>query len=64
MNHVPALNGKLFQVYDSLEYTLNSIASMHSQYNEEHSLFKEGKTNFIYLLVDEDEKAVYTNHAI
>lgn len=63
VNRIPALNGKLSQVYDSLEYTLNSIASMYSQYKEEYSLFKEGETNFIYLFVDEDEKAVYTNHA-
>lgn len=62
VNRTPRLNGKLSQVYDSLEYALSNIPYIYSQYKEKGSPFEDGKTNFIYLFADRDGKTVYTNH--
>ena len=62
VNSTPELNGKLTEIYNCLQYTIDSLYSAYLNYKDESGPFKDGKTNLTYLFVNEGKKTVYTNH--
>lgn len=61
VNNTPKLNGMLSEIYDCLEYALNSLYSRENSYKNEDA-YEDGKTNFTYLFVNEEKKKVYSNN--
>lgn len=63
VNHTPALNGKLMQVYDNIERAFGAISSLYERYENHPDTWAEGNTNFTYLFVNKEEKKIYTNNS-
>lgn len=66
INENEKLNGKLDKIYDNLFNTLKNIcydAKQYDEYKQSTDRWAEGNTNFMYLLVDQQTKQVYTNNS-
>lgn len=63
VNSVPELNGRLSEVYQNLIRALVSIPTQSETYLNGNEALTEGNTNFVYLLVNESTKQVYTNNS-
>lgn len=64
VNKTPELNGRLMQVYDNIEETMNSISNIDNMYQEQSDMWEEGNTNFTYLFVNREKKKIYTNNSL
>ena len=60
-NRVPEWNGKLNEAEEELLSVLQSIGEAQSQIAQRQQLWSEGNTNVSYMLVEKDEKRVYSN---
>ncbi len=63
VNHIPALNGKLTEVYDALQQSITQIQVELDKYRTSDDVWEEGNTNFTYMLIDKNKKYVYTNNS-
>ncbi len=63
VNHIPALNGKLTEVYDALKQAITQVETELEKYRTSDDVWEEGNTNFTYLLIDKNKKYVYTNNS-
>ena len=63
VNETPELNGKLETVFRALEDTILGINRVLDLYEASKEMWIEGNTNFRYLLIDKDNKRVYTNNS-
>lgn len=64
VNKTENLNGKLSEIYENLEFTLENIQAEKEVYdNSLESSFEEGDTNFSYYLYNEESDTVYTNNS-
>lgn len=61
VNKTPELNGKVSELYESLEGSLYRLDQEINGYEMHADTWKEGNTNFSYILLDHDKKKVYTN---
>lgn len=61
VNNNPKWNGKLDKIMEMLSYTVGNIAPSVYDCQGVDKVWSEGNTNFIYLIVDLDHKAIYTN---
>lgn len=63
VNETPELNGNLETVFLALESTVSVIQGELDRYEAFQYMWTEGNTNFQYLLVDKDNKRIYTNNS-
>lgn len=63
VNNTPELNGKLEDVVNALNQTVNAIVSDLAAYEYGNEMWSEGNTNFHYLLIDKENQKVYTNNS-
>ncbi len=63
VNNIPALNGKLTEVYDALQQTITQVKVELDKYRTSDDVWEEGNTNFTYVLIDKNKKFVYTNNS-
>jgi len=61
VNNNPQWNGKLDRIMEMLSYAVGNISSTVNQCQESEKIWSEGNTNLAYLIVDLDNKMIYTN---
>lgn len=64
VNEDPRWNGRLNEAYHMIENSMRGIESTIYQYEAMKETWQEGNTNLIYLLVDNEQKQVYTNRTV